>query len=232
MDFEGVWASVADIPGWLTEGQASMLWDAVSGLPPGATVVEIGSHQGRSTVVLGHAARSVGARVVAIDAFVDGRLFGGRSTRDRFEENIAAAGLTDVVELVVGYSTKLRPSWDRPVDLLYVDGKHDYWTYVDDLRWSAHLPPGGQVLVHDCYSSIGVTSGTVHQVLFGSRFTYLDRSRSLARFVLRRPGFTDRLRVLAQLPWFGWNVFLKVLLRLRLRRVAGWLGHHGPYDPF
>lgn len=232
MDFEGVWASVADIPGWLTEGQARMLWDAVSGLPPGATVVEIGSHQGRSTVVLGHAARAVGARVVAIDAFVDGRLFGGGSTRDRFEENIAAAGLTDVVELVVGYSTKLRPTWDRPVDLLYVDGKHDYWTYVDDLRWSAHLPPGGQVLVHDCYSSIGVTAGTVHRVLFGSRFTYVDRSRSLARFVLRRPGFADRLRVVAQLPWFGWNVFLKVLLRLRLRRVAGWLGHHGPYDPF
>ncbi|WP_291413563.1 class I SAM-dependent methyltransferase [Actinophytocola sp.] len=232
MDFEGVWASAADIPGWLTEGQARMLWDAVSGLAPGATVVEIGSHQGRSTVILGHAARAVGARVVAIDAFVDGRLFGGRSTRDRFEENIAVAGLADVVELVVGYSTKLRPTWSRPVDLLYVDGKHDYWTYVDDLRWSAHLPPGGEILVHDCYSSIGVTAGTVHKVLLGSRFTYVDRSRSLARFVLRRPGFADRLRVVAQLPWFGWNVFVKVLLRLRLRRVAGWVGHHGPYDPF
>jgi predicted O-methyltransferase YrrM len=232
VDFDRAWVSVAGIPGWLTEGQAKMLWDAVSRLGSGATVVEIGSHQGRSTVILGHAARRVGARVVAIDAFVDGRLFGGASTRDRFDANIKAAGLDDVVELVVGYSTKLRKTWQRGFDLLYVDGKHDYWTYVDDLRWSAHLPPGGEILVHDCYSSIGVTAGTLHKVLLGSRYTYLERSRSLARFILRRPGMADRWRVVGQLPWFLGNVFLKVLLRLRLRRVAGWFGHHGPYDPF
>jgi predicted O-methyltransferase YrrM len=209
-----------------------MLWDAVCRLPPGATVVEIGSHQGRSTIILGHAARTVGAHVVAVDAFVDGRLFGGASTRDLFVANIEAAGLTDVVELVVGFSTKLRPDWSRPFELLYVDGKHDYWTYVDDLRWSSHMPNGGEILVHDCYSSIGVTLGTVAKVLLGSRYTYVDRSRSLARFVVRRPGLADRVRVVAQLPWFVGNVFLKVLLRLRLRRVAGWFGHHGPYDPF
>lgn len=232
MDFDHVWESVSDIPGWLTEGQARMLWDAVLRLEPGSTVLEIGSHQGRSTVILGQAARAVGARVIAVDAFVDGRLFGGASTRDRFEANIARAGLTDVVELVVGYSTKLRPSWDRSFDLLYVDGKHDYWTYTDDLRWSARLPEGGEVLVHDCFSSIGVTLGTIAKVLFGSRYTYVDRSRSLARFRLSRPGIGDRLRVVAQLPWFSWNVFIKVLRRLRLNKVAGWFGHHGPHDPF
>jgi predicted O-methyltransferase YrrM len=230
--FDSAWESVADVPGWLSEGQARMLWDAACRLGPGATIVEIGSHQGRSTIILGHAARTVGARVVAVDAFVDGRLFGGATTRDRFEANIKAAGLTDVVELVVGYSTKLRPTWDRPIDLLYVDGKHDYWTYVDDLRWSAHLPPGGEILVHDCFSSIGVTAGTVVKVLAGSRYTYVDRSRSLARFAVRRPGIADRRRVVAQLPWFLGNVSLKVLLRLRLRPVARLFGHHGPYDPF
>jgi predicted O-methyltransferase YrrM len=232
IDFDTAWAQVATVPGWLTEGQARMLWEAVCRLPEGATVVEIGSHQGRSTIILGHAARTVGARVVAIDAFVDGRLFGGASTRDRFTANIEAAGLTDVVELVVGYSTKLRRTWTRPFDLLYVDGKHDYWTYVDDLRWSAHLPPGGEVLVHDCFSSIGVTAGTLVKVLAGRRYTYVDRSRSLARFAVRGPGLADRWRVVAQLPWFLGNVCLKVLLRLRLRRVAGWFGHGGAYDPF
>ncbi|TDV41757.1 class I SAM-dependent methyltransferase [Actinophytocola oryzae] len=230
--FESAWESVRAVPGWLTEGQARMLWDAVCRLPAGATVVEIGSHQGRSTIVLGHAARTIGARVVAVDAFVDGRLFGGASTRARFEANIAAAGLTDVVELVVGFSTRLRPTWTRPFDLLYVDGKHDYWTYVDDLRWSAHLPSGGEILVHDCFSSIGVTSGTVAKVLCGSRYSYVDRSRSLARFTVRRPGLADRWRVVAQLPWFAGNVALKVLLRLRLRPVARLFGHRGSYDPF
>jgi predicted O-methyltransferase YrrM len=230
--FESAWESVADVPGWLSEGQARMLWDAVCRLGPGATVVEIGSHQGRSTIILGHAARTVGARVVAVDAFVDGKLFGGAATRDRFEANIRVAGLTDIVELVVGYSTVLRQSWTRPFDLLYIDGKHDYWTYADDLRWSAHLPDGGEILVHDCFSSIGVTAGTLVKVLAGSRYTYLDRSRSLARFAVRRPGLADRWRVVAQLPWFVGNVCLKVLLRLRLRRVARWFGHHGAHDPY
>jgi predicted O-methyltransferase YrrM len=232
IDFESAWAQGAVVPGWLSEDQARMLWDAVCRLGPGATVVEIGSHQGRSTIILGHAARTVGARVVAVDAFVDGRLFGGATTRELFEANIRTAGLTDVVELVVGYSTRLRRSWDRPFDLLYVDGKHDYWTYVDDLRWSSHMPPGGEILVHDCFSSVGVTAGTLVKVLAGARYTYLDRSRSLARFVVRGPGLADRWRIVAQLPWFVGNVCLKVLLRLRLGRVTGWFGHQGPYDPF
>ena len=232
MDFDHVWESVSDIPGWLTEGQARTLWEAVLRLEPGATVLEIGSHQGRSTVILGHAAREVGARVIAVDAFVDGRLFGGASTRDRFETNVAGAGLTDVVELVVGYSTKLRRGWDRKFDLLYVDGKHDYWTYTDDLRWSAHLPPGAEILVHDCFSSIGVTLGTIAKVLFGRRYTYVDRVTSLARFRVSPPSTPDRLRVLAQLPWFLRNVGIKVLLRLRLRPVARVFGHDSPYDPY
>ena len=40
-------------PGWLTQAQGRALWDAVRRLGPGALVVEIGSHQGRSTIILG-----------------------------------------------------------------------------------------------------------------------------------------------------------------------------------
>ena len=51
------WTQASDVPGWLKEGQARLLWDEALALPPGNTVLEIGSHQGRSTLVLGHAAR-------------------------------------------------------------------------------------------------------------------------------------------------------------------------------
>ena len=43
---------------------------------------------------------------------------------------------------------------------------------------------------------------------------------------------TFRLRILAELPWWIRNVFLKVLLRLRLRPVARLFGHYSPYDPY
>ena len=230
--FEAAWALAEPVKGWLTREQGLALWNAARRLEKGDVVVEIGSHQGRSTIVLGSVARTVGATVIAVDPFVDGRLFGGSPTRKLFERNIRGAGLDDVVELVAGYSTELRPDWRQDIQLLYVDGKHDYWTCTDDLRWSAHLPPGGEILVHDCFSSIGVTLSVLVKVLFGQRYAYVDRATSLARFRLARPTTADRLRLVAQLPWFLRNVGLKILLRLRLRPAARLLGHDSPYDPY
>jgi hypothetical protein len=34
------------------------------------------------------------------------------------------------------------------------------------------------------------------------------------------------------MPWWLRNVFVKVLLRLRLRPVARLFGHDSPYDPY
>lgn len=230
--FAAAWAQADRIGGWLTESQARMLYDEARRLSCGALVLEIGSHQGRSTVVLGSAAADRGARVVAVDPFVEGRLFGGSSTRARFVSNLATTGLDPVVELIAEYSTSLRPGWDRPVDLLYIDGKHDYWTVSDDLRWTDHVVAGGAVLVHDAYSSIGVTLAILRHVLLGRDLRYVRRDGSLALFRRAAPSVADRLRMLRELPWWVRNVFLKVLLRLRLRAVARWLGHDSPYDPF
>lgn len=230
--FAAVWSQADAVPGWLKPGQARLLWDEAIALPPGATVVEIGSHQGRSTVVLASALQPSRGTVVAIDPFVEGRLFGGLSTREKFERNIAAAGLGDVVELVADYSTELEPHWDRPFDMLYIDGKHDYWTVTSDLRWRRHLPEGGAVVIHDCFSSIGVTLAILRHVLLADDIAYERRSDSQALFRRRRPTTRDRLRIVAELPWWLRNVVLKVLLRLRLRPVAALLGHDSPYDPY
>lgn len=231
--FASAWSTASDIPGWLKEGQAQMLWDATADLSDGALVVEIGSHQGRSTTVLAAAVRDRDIRVVAIDPFVEGRLFGGAPTRDAFERNLAAAGATDVVELLPEYSTRARPDWTRPIDYLYIDGKHDYWTLSDDLKWSEHLPDGAPVLIHDCYSSIGVTLGVLAHVLPSRRLVYVRRSDSLALFRVGRPTLRDRVRILAEMPWWIRNVAVKVLLRLRQRRLARLIFQHdSPYDPY
>jgi hypothetical protein len=142
------------------------------------------------------------------------------------------AGVEDAVELVCEYSTKARTSWTRSFDLLYIDGKHDYWTLSDDLRWRVHLPAGGPVLVHDCFSSVGVTLGILRHVLFAGDLRYERRTGSLALFRVGRPSGRDRLRILGELPWWVRNLVLKFLLRLRLRPVARLLGHDSPYDPY
>ncbi|WP_051552219.1 class I SAM-dependent methyltransferase [Nocardioides sp. URHA0020] len=231
--FADAWEFASGVSGWLTEAQGELLWTSTERLPEDALVVEIGSHQGRSTTVLAAAVQASGGQVVAVDPFVDGRLFGGRKTRDIFEANLAAAQLTDTVELLPEYSTVARKSWSRPIDYLYIDGKHDYWTLSDDLKWSEHLPEGAPVLIHDCYSSIGVTLGILAHVLPSRRLRYERRAGSLALFRVGKPSVADRLRIVGEIPWWLRNVVVKVLLRLRLGVVAKALfGHRGPYDPY
>ncbi len=232
-EFQQIWQTASTIPGWLTQAQAQLLYDAAQDLEPDSLLVEIGSHQGRSTVVLATAAQQRASKVIAIDPFVEGALFGGTPTREKFERNIEAAELTNTVELLNDYSTQARPGWTAPIDYLYIDGKHDYWTLSDDLRWAVHLPPGAPVLIHDCYSSIGVTLGVLAHVLFSDNLRYESRAGSLALFRVGPPTTKDRLRILQEMPWWLRNVAVKVLLRLRLRPLARLVfGHDGPYDPY
>ena len=231
-EFDALWEHVDAVPGWLKRDQARLLFEHARRLPPSARVLEIGSHQGRSTLVLAKAVEPLGGKVICIDPFVDGRLFGGVPTRSKFERNVDAAGVQHLVELVPDYSTRLRPGWSEPFDLLYIDGKHDYWTLSDDLRWSEHLPEGGAVLVHDAYSSIGVTLGILAHVLPSPTLRYVLRSDSMALFFRSRPSWQDRLRIIGEMPWWVRNVFVKVLLRLRLRPLARLLDHDSPYDPY
>lgn len=231
--FQAIWGAASAIPGWLTEDQARLLFDSVLQLREEPVVVEIGSHQGKSTLILAAAARARDGRVIAVDPFVDGRLFGGAATREKFTRNVEAAGLAGTIELVPDYSTRVRRTWQRRFDCLYIDGKHDYWTLADDLRWAAHLPAGAPILVHDCYSSIGVTLGVLAHVLPSRTIRYERRVGSMALFRVAPPSREDRVRILREVPWWLRNVAVKVLLRIRLRPVAAWVfGHQGPYDPY
>ena len=89
------------------------------------------------------------------------------------------------------------------------------------------------VLVHDCYSSIGVTLGVLAKVLPSRNLRYERRAGSLALFRVGTPSVSDRVRILREVPWWLRNVAVKVLLRLRLRAVAARaFGHESPYDPY
>ncbi len=231
-DFAAAWAIADTIPGWLKPGQARLLFDQARRLGPGARVLEIGSHQGRSTVILAKALEPGNGTVICVDPFVEGKLFGGTPTRTKFEKHVADAGVATRVDLRADYSTALRPTWSEPFDMLYIDGKHDYWTLSDDLRWAEHLPPDGAIVIHDCFSSIGVTLGILRHVLPSRDLRYAGRSDSQALFFRSAPRGPDRRRILGELPWWLRNVVVKVFLRLRLRPVARLLGHDSPYDPY
>ena len=88
------------------------------------------------------------------------------------------------------------------------------------------------MLVHDAFSSIGVTLGILVRVLFSRHLTYVSREGSMALFRTTSPRLADRLRIVREMPWWLRNVGIKVLLRLRLRPLARLVGHDSPYDPY
>ena len=120
-------------------------------------MVEVGSHHGRSAVVLASGLPE-GARLVAVDPFPDDWRYGAAGTEQRFRANLERVGVTGRVDLRVAGSRDVRRTWQGRLDLVYIDGKHDYWTVRDDLRWAGLVEPGGWVLVHDAFSSLGVTT--------------------------------------------------------------------------
>ncbi len=228
--FEDTWPLVEPVGGWLTREQARVIHDAVLALPPESTVIEIGSHQGRSTLAAALARPDV--TVVAIDPFRAGGKFGGPDTRDVFEANLRRAEVRDRVQHVGEPSADVRRGWRRPVDLVFVDGKHDVGSTRADLRWAAYLPEGQRILVHDSFGSVGVTVALLLFVLPSRSLRYTGRVGSLATFVRARPTARDRWALLAQLPWFVRNVGIKALLRLRLRPLARLAGHRDAADPY
>ena len=230
-EFDASFAHAERLPGWLTREQAVVLHEAASGVAPGSSVVEIGSHHGRSTVVLARALPA-GGRLVAVDPFPSDWRYGGPDTEAALRANLDRAGVAHRVDVRVATSREVRAGWDGPVAGVYVDGKHDLWSLRDDLRWADHVPPGGWLLVHDAFSSLGVTLGLMSVLPFSRRLRYAGRTGSLARLEVARPTPSDRLRPLRELPWWLRNLLVKVVLRLRLRRVAALLGHHDEADPY
>ena len=111
--------------------------------------------------------------------------------------------------------------------MVYVDGKHDMWSCLDDLRWSDFLQPGDTVLVHDAFSSLGVTLAVLRDAATTPPAPL--RRAAPARWPASRsagPRCADRVRVLRELPWFARNLVVKVLLRLPARPLARAAGAH------
>jgi predicted O-methyltransferase YrrM len=229
--------AVRDVPGWLSDDQAARLWSRAASLPGGARIVEIGSYRGRSTIVLARAADAA-VEVVAIDPHagndrgprqIAADAAAGEADHQAFAAHLAAAGVSQRVRHVRRPSQEALDAVAGPVDVLYVDGAHRYGPARDDLaRWGARVAPGGTLLVHDAFSSVGVTLALLRLLAFGSRFRYVGRARSLAEY--RREDLTGRARVanalrqLAQLGWFARNLAIKLALVAGLRRLARRLG--------
>jgi len=243
--FDSVLASVADVDGWMTDDQARLLHDRASALEPGERVVEIGSFRGRSIIVVALAAVPE-VEIVAIDPHGGGDRGPQEIAPDQargdddhrvFTSNLARAGVTDRVNHIRKMSDQALGDVAGDIDLLYIDGAHRLGPARADIEtWGDRVRPGGTMLIHDSFSSIGVTLALITTTFFGRRWRYVGRAQSMAEYQRIDSGPAARalnlLRQMAQLPWFVRNVVIKVLLTVKLAPLTRLLGHRGSDWPY
>jgi predicted O-methyltransferase YrrM len=233
------------VEGWFSPDQVARVAARAAAVATGGRIVEIGSFRGRSMVAIGLSAPE-GVEIVAIDPHagndrgpqeIDG--FEDQAAVDHkvFLANLEAAGVRDRVTYVRKFSHDAHGDVDGPIDLLHIDGAHRFGPAGTDMAdWGDRVAPGGTMLIHDSFSSIGVTLAIVVKLMGSGRWRYVGRSRSLAEYraepVRGGARAANVARQLAQLPWFARNVAIKVLVTAKLGRLARLLGHDGTTWPY
>jgi hypothetical protein len=210
-----------------------MLWDVARSVPTGARIAEIGSYRGRSAIVIALASPQAG-EIVAIDPHagndrgpqqIDGTSDEGQGDNDRFWANLRSAGVDSLVRHVRRPSQDAHGEVEDGLDMLYIDGAHRYEPALADIRdWGERVKPGGTMLIHDSFSSVGVTLAQARLLFASPEWRYEGRSRSLARYTRTPLSGAERLSnlggQLAETPWLVRNLLIKVLLTMKLRPVA------------
>jgi len=184
------------VEGWLKDDEAELLVVSTRRAlkeHTDGTVVEIGSYCGKSTIVIASAARTANAsaRVYAVDPHqgvvgAEDELDGVAvvpSTFERFQRNITAAGVAEMIEPIRLHSYEV--PWQSPIAFLFIDGLHSYSSVARDFfHFERHLLDGAYVAFHDCDDSYPGVRTFVDGLAGSGCYEAVSRARSLV--VLRK----------------------------------------------
>lgn len=237
--------ALTGVDGWFSPEQVARVVERAGRVPQTGRIVEIGSFRGRSMIAIARSAPE-GAEIVAIDPHagndrgpqeIDGFAEEAAIDSKVFLTNLERAGVRDRVTYVRKFSHDAHDDVAGPIDMLHVDGAHRYGPARSDIAdWGARVVDGGSMLVHDAFSSVGVTLALATTVMLSGGWRYAGRSGSLAEY-RREPvrGLArarNVARQLAELPWFARNLVVKALIVAKLPWATRLLGHTGDNWPY
>lgn len=160
------------IDGFLTESQAIELFDLAMSIKDNSVIVEIGSWQGKSSVILAKGIQNKkNAKLFCIDPFdASGdkvsealayhpylqKITTNYPQRvkypllERFNRNMRINHVEKLITILHGFSQDFSRSFSERIDLLFIDGNHDYAAVKRDFEeWSEKLKRGGLLVLHD-----------------------------------------------------------------------------------
>jgi predicted O-methyltransferase YrrM len=184
--------SFRKIDGWLSDQEALGLYQAARSLRRGATIVEIGSWQGKSTYCLAMGLRS--GALHAIDPFnadsgedtdSEGAYKEKKGNRDllaQFKQNMQERNVLNKIVVRQGYSQQFHQAFDT-IDLLFIDGDHSInGCSLDFELYAPKVPAGGLIAFHDYYADrpeLGPTYVIKNSVLPSPQFRFYRQYDSL-----------------------------------------------------
>jgi len=161
------WALWSTVGGMLQEIEGKMLYEQALVLPEGATIVEIGCYEGRSTTALLGACRDsegMRKRVITVDNFSGDGMTEGRSTAESkgsglagLYSNVSRLGLKDWLHDVFAvtswewFDEYARYDEELGFKMFFIDGCHS--CVAEDMKraWTM-LSPGGVLICHDYHT--------------------------------------------------------------------------------
>lgn len=182
------------VSGFLSEKEVELLFRLALEVPAEGVIVEIGSYQGRSTIALGVGAKIAGARVYAVDPHEDYQVNElvsyGMENHVALLRNLVTFEVADVVRLIGLPSHSAFAGWSHPINVLWIDGSHDYEAVKLDFHlWSLHLDARGSIALHDASGHWPGVSRLLDEILAAGAWDICERVD--ATVVLRRSVCTD-----------------------------------------
>ena len=118
--------------------------------------VEIGSSRGKSACYIAMALKeNRRGRLYAIDPhrpndWAESPYGKDLDTAESFRTNISKLGLSEQVIMIRSTSEEAARDWQRPIDLIFIDGDHSYTGVKRDWElFAPHVRPFGIVVFHD-----------------------------------------------------------------------------------
>lgn len=176
MEFEQARTSIpGTVDGWLLDQEGELLFGLAKNCQGKGVIVEIGSWKGKSTIWLGKGSQAgKGVKIHAIDPHTGSsehhERLGKVWTFDEFKQNIASAGVEDVVVPIVKASQDAAQEFHQPIELIFIDGAHEYEAVKQDFDlWFPKVIDGGIMAFHDTTVGEGPRHA-VREKLYKSRF--------------------------------------------------------------
>ena len=189
------------VEGWLSHKEGELLYNLAKNCSGRGVIVEIGSWKGKSTIWLGKGSKKgESIKVYAVDPHIGFpdviETYGKIWTYEGFKNNIKAAAVDDVVVSIVKTSEDAAGDFNEPVELIFIDGVHQYdYVKLDFQLWFPKVIPGGTMAFHDTTGGYGAKQ-VVEELVYKSKHFKNVRFADSITFAekVEQNSFRDRLK--------------------------------------